>query len=108
MEQGIKIRLYPNKEQQFMINKLLGCYRFVYNQGLEYSIKMYKSEKAIPTLKNLGHYFHNELTKDDNYSWLCCPALCAASIISLNCSSVNVIIIIAFKSVKKLNHTCGR
>ena len=71
MEQGIKIRLYPNKEQQFMINKLLGCYRFVYNQCLEYSIKMYESEKASPTLKNLGHYFHNELTKDEKYSWLC-------------------------------------
>lgn len=71
MEQGIKIRLYPNKEQQFMINKLLGCYRFVYNQCLEYSIKMHESEKASPTLKNLGHYFHNELTKDEKYSWLC-------------------------------------
>ena len=54
-----------------MINKLLGCYRFVYNQCLEYSIKMYESEKASPTLKNLGHYFHNELTKDEKYSWLC-------------------------------------
>lgn len=70
MEQGIKIRLYPNKEQKTQINKLLGCYRVVYNQCLDYSVKMYKSEKQSSTLKNLGHFFHNELTKDENFIWL--------------------------------------
>ena len=70
MEQGINIRLYPNKEQESKINKLLGCYRFVYNQCLDYSVKMYKTEKQSSTLKNLGHFFHNELTKDENFAWL--------------------------------------
>jgi putative transposase len=31
---------------------------------------MYKSEKQSSTLKNLGHFFHNELTKDENFIWL--------------------------------------
>ena len=34
MLKAIKIRLYPNKEQEIYINKLLGSYRFVYNQCL--------------------------------------------------------------------------
>lgn len=32
MLRAIKIRLYPNKQQEQAINKLFGCYRFVYNQ----------------------------------------------------------------------------
>lgn len=70
MQQGIKIRLYPNKEQETQINKLLGCYRVVYNQCLDYSVKMYKTDEQSSTLKNLGHFFHNELTKDENFIWL--------------------------------------
>ena len=70
MVQGIKIRLYPNKEQESKINKLLGCCRFVYNRCLDYSIKMYETEKQSPTLKNLGHFFHNNLTKDEKCIWL--------------------------------------
>lgn len=34
MLRAIKIRLYPNKEQATMINKLLGCYRVVYSSAL--------------------------------------------------------------------------
>jgi len=32
---GKKYRVYPNKTQQDLINKTLGCCRFVYNKGLE-------------------------------------------------------------------------
>lgn len=32
MLRAVKIRLYPNKEQELKLNKVLGCYRFVYNQ----------------------------------------------------------------------------
>ena len=34
MFRAIKIRLYPNKQQEQAINKILGCYRFVYNHML--------------------------------------------------------------------------
>ena len=45
MLRAVKIRLYPNKEQATMFNKLLGCYRVVYNQCLSRKIKSY--EEAI-------------------------------------------------------------
>lgn len=43
-----RYRLYPNKEQQELINKHIGCCRYIYNYGLEKKIKAYKeSKKAI-------------------------------------------------------------
>ena len=43
-----KYRLYPNKEQQELINKHIGCCRYVYNYGLEMKMKAYQeSKKAI-------------------------------------------------------------
>ena len=34
MLRAVKIRLYPNVTQAIQINRLLGCYRVVYNQCL--------------------------------------------------------------------------
>ena len=34
MQKGVKFRAYPNKEQQSLINRTLGCCRLVYNKGL--------------------------------------------------------------------------
>lgn len=34
MQKGIKFRLYPNKEQQNLINRTFGCCRFIYNRGI--------------------------------------------------------------------------
>lgn len=70
MEQGIKIRLYPNKEQTTQINKLLGCYRVVYNQCLEHTISTYKESGKSENLKTLGWFFHNVLIKDEKFIWL--------------------------------------
>ena len=70
MLKALKIRLYPNKTQATQINKLLGCYRFVYNQCLEKKINSYKENETSETLTTLGYFFHNELTKDERYSWL--------------------------------------
>lgn len=35
MYQGIKFRIYPNKQQSILINKTLGCTRLIYNLGLD-------------------------------------------------------------------------
>ena len=43
MNKGIKFRIYPNKEQQNLINRTLGCVRFIYNRGLMYRIEQYKN-----------------------------------------------------------------
>ena len=37
MQKGIKIRLYPNKEQINKMNSFFGCRRYVYNYFLDYS-----------------------------------------------------------------------
>ena len=66
----IKIRLYPNKQQEQDINKLLGCYRFVYNHMLALKQKEYNENKINVTLKELSKYFYGTLRKDEKYSWL--------------------------------------
>ena len=70
MLRAIKVRLYPNKEQATMINKLLGCYRAVYNQCLNRQIESYKNEGKSENLSTFGKFLHHELLKDDNFAWL--------------------------------------
>ena len=70
MLRAVKIRLYPNKEQATMINKLLGCYRVVYNQCLNRKIESYKNDGKSENLSTLGKFVHHELLKDDNFIWL--------------------------------------
>ena len=70
MLKAIKIRLYPNQEQINYINNLLGSYRFIYNQCLNLKIKEYTENNKSIGLKELGNYFHQDLTKNEEYSWL--------------------------------------
>lgn len=34
MQKGMKFRIYPNREQQNLINQTLECCRLIYNKGL--------------------------------------------------------------------------
>ena len=70
MLRAIKIRLYSNKEQSIQYNKLIGCYRFVYNQCLNRKIESYKNDGITENLSTLGQFIHHELLKDDNFIWL--------------------------------------
>ena len=70
MLRAVKIRLYPNVTQATQINKLLGCYRVVYNQCLNRKIKSYEENKVSENRTSLGHFIHHELLKDDNFIWL--------------------------------------
>lgn len=70
MLRAIKIRLYPNVTQAIQINKLLGCYRVVYNQCLARKIKSYEENKVSENQTTLGHFIHHELLKDDNFVFL--------------------------------------
>ena len=67
---GIKIRLYPNKEQEQKINKTLGCYRFVYNHMLSLKQEAYKRDKTKLGLCELSKYLFGTLRKDKQYDWL--------------------------------------
>ena len=53
-----------------MMNRLLGCYRVVYNQCLNRKIESYKKNETSENLSTLSHYLHHELLKDDNFIWL--------------------------------------
>jgi len=70
MLRAVKIRLYPNKEQATMINKLLGCCRVVYNQCLNRKIESYKNDGKLENLSTLSKFIHHELLKDDNFLYL--------------------------------------
>ena len=67
---AIKIRLYPNKEQELKLNKVLGCYRFVYNQTLARKQQEYNENKKSLNINDLSKFLHGELLKDEKYSWL--------------------------------------
>ena len=70
MLRAIKIRLYPNKEQEQTLNKTLGCYRFIYNHMLALKQEAYKRDKTNLGLCELSKYFHGTLLKDEQYAWL--------------------------------------
>ena len=70
MLRALMLRLYPNVTQATMFNKLLGCYRVVYNQCLDRKIESYKKDETSENLTTLSYYFHHELLKDDNFIWL--------------------------------------
>ena len=70
MLRAIKVRLYPNKTQEQTLQKVLGCYRFVYNHMLARKQEAYKTDKTNLGLTELSKYFHHELLKDEEYDWL--------------------------------------
>ena len=44
MLKGVRFRLYPNKEQRNYINRILGCCRYVFNQGLSWRNLAYSAD----------------------------------------------------------------
>ena len=69
MLRAIKVRLYPNKEQEQTLNKTLGCYRFVYNHMLALKQEAYKRDKANLGLCELSKYFFEKMLKDEQYAF---------------------------------------
>ena len=45
MEKCYKFRIYPKPEQATVIQKTMGCCRYVYNHYLEERIEAYKTEQ---------------------------------------------------------------
>ena len=57
IQKGIRVRLYPTEEQEVLINKTIGCCRFVHNQTLADCKQSYKQTQHFPSqserIKNL-------------------------------------------------------
>ena len=57
VQKGIKVRLYPTEKQEILINKTLGCCRFVHNKTLADCKQSYEQTQHFPSqnerIKNL-------------------------------------------------------
>lgn len=51
IQKSIRTRLYPTKEQEVLINKTLGCVRFVHNQALADCKQSYEQTQHFPSGK---------------------------------------------------------
>ena len=68
MKKGIKFRIYPNKEQQNLINQTLGCCRLIYNKGLAMRNKAYENGSKIGYSQTSAML--TELKRSDDFSFL--------------------------------------
>lgn len=68
MYKAYKYRIYPNKQQQELIQKTFGCVRFVYNQCLEHKKKMYEEENISLSAYDLMKWKNHHLKSQ--YKWL--------------------------------------
>ena len=69
MFKAIKIRIYPNQDQEIYISKLLGSCRFLFNNCLAYKIEEYNINKKSVTFGELGKHLTDLKTKEE-YLWL--------------------------------------
>lgn len=67
MLKAYKYRIYPNKEQERLINKNIGCTRFVFNHYLSKRIDTYKSEEKS---LNYNDNANNLKLLKKEYEWL--------------------------------------
>lgn len=68
MQKGVKFRIYPNKEQQTIINQTLGCCRLIYNKGLSMRNEAYQNGNKIGYSQTSTML--TELKKQDDFVFL--------------------------------------
>ena len=51
VEKAYKFRIYPNRQQEELINKTFGCCRFIYNRYLAKRIELYENNKETYSYK---------------------------------------------------------
>ena len=69
MIKGFKIRIFPTPEQEILINKHIGCCRWIWNYMLDYSTTYYydcgKSLSRFDMLK-----LATQIRNFDDFNWL--------------------------------------
>lgn len=68
MQKGVKFRIYPNREQQNIINQTLGCCRLIYNKGLVMRDTAYQSGNKIGYSQTSAML--TDLKKSDDFAFL--------------------------------------
>ncbi len=66
---SFKYRIYPNKSQEILINKTLGCARFIYNKMLEERIEFYQNNKDNKEIL-YNHKYKTEKEYKSEFEWL--------------------------------------
>ena len=67
--QAIKVRLYPSKEQENYISRLLGSDRFIHNKIVEFKRQEFEINGKTPSWAECGKYF-TKLRGSDEFVWL--------------------------------------
>lgn len=70
MFRTINVRLYPTNSQEEYITRLHGCYRLVFNKCLDLNKNTYLESKRGLGLSGLVRYFHRDLIKSEEFSFL--------------------------------------
>lgn len=69
INKAYKLRIYPNKQQEELINKSIGSSRFVYNHFLDMRIKQYESNKETSSYSKDSKKL-TELKNGEDTLWL--------------------------------------
>ena len=69
MIKGIKIKLYPTKEQETLLWKSAGVMRFVYNWALRFSETYYRIYKKSVSVNAMRKHF-TKIRNSNKYSWI--------------------------------------
>lgn len=68
MKKGMKVRIYPNREQQNVIHQIFGCCRLIYNKGLVMRNEAYENGGKIGYSQTSAML--TELKKQEDYTFL--------------------------------------
>lgn len=68
MQKGIKFRIYPNREQQKLINQTLGCCRLIYNKGLAMRNEAFENGRKVGYFQTSAML--TELKRSDAFAFL--------------------------------------
>lgn len=66
---GFKIRIFPTIEQEVLLRKSIGCYRYVYNWGLALNSQTYKETNKGLSYVDLGKLLTAH-KKEEDFKWL--------------------------------------
>ena len=64
-----RYRLYPNKQQEVLLDKHFGCCRFIYNYALDKKVKAYQKDKTNLSRFDIQADLPN-MKKSEEYHWL--------------------------------------
>lgn len=68
MQKGVRFRVYPNKQQQNLINRTFGCCRLIYNKGLDMRKEAFANGQKVGY--NQTSAMLTDLKKQDDYAFL--------------------------------------